>query len=464
MNNTIHLSAAVRMLHNTLQCSRVNAGGAEGSTQSGKAQQGSGTDFARQLIEQYIPEGAEPQDLTGSITRNMTMDEYKQYIYDRISRLAVHESNMQDITTVNISDEGFHAMKDAPEYEAWVLDTLKVNFMCRDPWSGVCGGKYNVFSFGAAKEDCRMDSWRMDGGKDSWKPLGDKEESFWERRAEQIRDNLKTEETKGVTEQAKDSDTQLLDMMLTTEERHRAIQEKIDELLEKIRKGELAPSIPTGAGSFTLEEWEKQLEKFDRQQEEMRRNMRVETGSTETAQEPEKTGVSNKEEEVPDLEALVSESTVCTYPSHEPGEEEVKYITWYTKEGIFCRKAGQQNGYEWTISFTRPEQYEKVMDFLADFSGMKNLRFAAHENFWQDFLEDRIDIEDLKTFMAETKDGIPEYTYTVGDSTYVDRDKAKYAVYMNDFGAKFYTAEEFQRMQEEIIKENAKKLRKLGSY
>lgn len=437
MNNTIHLSAAVRMLHNTLSCSRVYSVGAEGSAQSGKAEQGGGTDFARQLIAKCIPEGVKPEALTGSITKNMTMDEYKQYIYDSISRLPVHESNMQDITTVNISDAGFHAMKEDPAYEAWVLDTLKVNFMCRDPWSGICQGKYNVFSFGASKEDCRMESWRMGSGKDDWKPLGDKEEGFWERRAQRIEDNLKTEETKGVTEQTKDSDTQLLDMLLTTQERHRAIQEKIEELLEKIKKGELAPSIPTGAASFTLEEWEEQLEKFDKQQEEMRKKMREETGSVERAQEPEKTGVTNKEEDTPDLEALVSESTVCTYPAPEPGEEDIKYITWYTKEGIFCRKAGQQNGYEWTISFTAPEQYEKVMEFLAGFSGMKNLRFAAHENFWQDFLADKIDVADFKKFIDGTKDGIPEYTYTVGDSTYIDREKAKYAVYMNDFGVYF---------------------------
>ena len=463
MNNTIHLSATVRMLQNTLLCGSAYAGGTGEAARGEKPPQGKDMDFARQLIAKCIPEGAATGEITGSITQGMSMDEYKQYIYDRISRLTVHASNMQDITTVDISDAGFDAMKNDPEYEKWVLDTLKTNFMYSDPWSGIYGGKYNVFKFGATREECSMDSWRMGDGKDSFKPLGDKEESFWERRAQQIEGRFKTEETEGVTEKAKDSETSLMDVLLNSEECRRTIQEKIKELLEKIEKGEFAPSLPIGAGSFTMEEWDEWLEQFDKQQEVIRQQMREETGSTERPQEPEKTGVTTKEEEVPDLEALVSESTVCTYPSSEPGEEDVKYITWYTEEGIFCRKAGQQSDYEWMIPFTSPEQYEKVMEFLEDFSGMKNLRFAAHENFWQDFLADKIDVEDFKMFMAGTKDGIPEYTYTKGDSVYIDREKAKYAVYMNDFGAKFYTAEEFQKMQEEIIEENAKKLRKVGS-
>ena len=63
-------------------------------------------------------------------------------------------------------------------------------------------------------------------------------------------------------------------------------------------------------------------------------------------------------------EMIVSESTSCTYPTDSSNGEDVLHITWYTEEGIYCRKAGQTEGYEWSISFENKEQYNKVMEFI----------------------------------------------------------------------------------------------------
>ena len=94
-----------------------------------------------------------------------------------------------------------------------------------------------------------------------------------------------------------------------------------------------------------------------------------------------------------------------------------------------------------------------------------NLRFAAHENFWKDFLAGEIDEDDFVHFFeTSTKDGVPDYTYEKDGSTYIDREKIKYAKYMNDFGTHFYTAEEMDLIWRAVIKENSKHLQKISDY
>ena len=113
--------------------------------------------------------------------KEMTFEEYKKYIYQKISELPIHPSNRNDFIAVPISDAGFRAMKADPEYEKWVLDTLQRDFMCYDPWGS--SGKYVIHSFGASKEAYRGESWRMEepDGKDRYNQKS--KNSFWERKA-----------------------------------------------------------------------------------------------------------------------------------------------------------------------------------------------------------------------------------------------------------------------------------------
>lgn len=135
--------------------------------------------FIRKMAE--IASAAEPVRLS---TEQMTMEEYKAYIHDRISQLPVHPANMQDCVSIQISEDGLQAMKDDPEYEQWVLDSVQTNFAARDPWSGMCGGKYVILYFGAQKEQSRGESWRAGYLNGSGNRLFEKksEKSFWERR------------------------------------------------------------------------------------------------------------------------------------------------------------------------------------------------------------------------------------------------------------------------------------------
>lgn len=86
---------------------------------------------------------------------DMTMDEYKRYIYEQILRMPVNSSQIQDAVSVSISEEGFAAMKADPTYEKWVLDTLRRDLAAYYPWGTVGESTYRSHHFGATREEYR---------------------------------------------------------------------------------------------------------------------------------------------------------------------------------------------------------------------------------------------------------------------------------------------------------------------
>ena len=121
-------------------------------------------------------------------TKDMTLEEYKQFINDTISKYNIHSSHSCDSYAISISDEGFKAMQADPEYEKWVMDSIK----------GMLGNEYSsgnraltgplccVCSFGASKAECRCLSWSTgyqngSGGK-VWEAQS--KGSFWTKRGE----------------------------------------------------------------------------------------------------------------------------------------------------------------------------------------------------------------------------------------------------------------------------------------
>ncbi len=122
-------------------------------------------------------------------TKDMTLEEYKNYIHETISSFPLCSDKMGDYYSINISDDGFKAMQDDPEYEKWVLDDLKTAFATpMSGWARAIGGtKYQVVHYGATKEECHSTSWwtgyqNGSGGK-VWEAQS--KGSFWTKRAEQ---------------------------------------------------------------------------------------------------------------------------------------------------------------------------------------------------------------------------------------------------------------------------------------
>lgn len=114
-------------------------------------------------------------------TADMTMDEYKVYIREKLAHIPRHPSQANDSVAYNISEAGFEAMKSDPEYEKSVFDGLAKSFAVHNPWTSMTGGCYNVINIGATKEQSSAQSWYPGYQNGKGKELYDKEsqKSFW---------------------------------------------------------------------------------------------------------------------------------------------------------------------------------------------------------------------------------------------------------------------------------------------
>lgn len=153
-----------------------------------KTQEKGNTSFLESVSEKSrSSESIVGNSKTGSVSpKDMTMEEYKQYIYDKISQIPMHPTRASESISITISEAGFEAMKNDPEYEAWVLNDLQIGWSQPDKWSGICGGAFSTIYYGASKEECHAEMWSA-GYKNGNgnKIFNDKSEnSFWERRME----------------------------------------------------------------------------------------------------------------------------------------------------------------------------------------------------------------------------------------------------------------------------------------
>lgn len=119
---------------------------------------GGGRAWMRTDAQQRIGLGGLSQ-LDRSIREAMTMDEYREYIRERILALPMHGSHMQDTITITISDEGLAAMKRDAEYEEWVINDLRTGWAWENPWARYLGGAYSLIHYGATKEECHAEMW-----------------------------------------------------------------------------------------------------------------------------------------------------------------------------------------------------------------------------------------------------------------------------------------------------------------
>lgn len=217
------------------------------------------------------------------------------------------------------------------------------------------------------------------------------------------------------------------------------VQDKKAECITRIQNGSSEQSFQIGAGSYTETEWKKLLKGFDVAQAKLR-EATEETNKIETSYEDYETKEQN-------VEMLLADFTytTATCPSGNKDIPDDVYYTFYTSDGIYCRKQGQSK-FEWQIQFEDKSQYEKVMSYLQTLDSQNNLRFACHENFWQDFLTDQIDMDKFNDFLdTRVVDGVPNYLNVYENGVNIDKESAQYSKYMNlpDFVKDMcYTSEE----------------------
>ena len=203
------------------------------------------------------------------------------------------------------------------------------------------------------------------------------------------------------------------------------VRDKEEECIQRIENGSSEPSFGIGSGSYTESEWKKLLKYVDAAQEKLREAVE------ETNQENKDTAEEDDESRETSVELLLADVTTATYPSAEKDDPDDVYYTFYTPDGIYCKKQGA-SGYEWKIPFKAESQYEKVMSYLQNFDAQNNLRFACHENFWMDFLSDQIDMDGFNNFLnTRVHDGVPDYLDTYETGVRINAEAAQYSQYMN---------------------------------
>jgi len=212
------------------------------------------------------------------------------------------------------------------------------------------------------------------------------------------------------------------------------IADYIEDTVEKFKNGENEKSIPIGSCSFTEKEWKAFLKKFDileaslkqSAKEELERRLKnkeyyehLKKGeifssitknlfqniiSKNSAIISEGTE-NNITKEIADM-LLTAQYSVSSFSSAETGKNDISYVICYTREGIFCRQAGQSTGFVWSIKFTADGQYDKVVEFLNKFNPDDNLKFASNKVFWNDFINDSVDESKFFQFFENIKNGV----------------------------------------------------------
>lgn len=158
-------------------------------------------------------------------TKEMTLEQYKQYIRNKISQIPLDPSQRLSSISVHITDEGFRAMQQDPEYQKWVLDTLRANFQFHDPFATMCGGSFSVHFFGATKEEYRGEGWYRGYQNGRAESLFDEKakDGFWERR---MRHKKYMDELYERWLERKKKNEKMLAKMYSTEMFYRSIEQR----------------------------------------------------------------------------------------------------------------------------------------------------------------------------------------------------------------------------------------------
>lgn len=124
--------------------------------------------------------------------QEMSRDEYKSYIESALQNIPRNFTRYRDQVTVVISDAGYEAMQNNPDYEAWVLDSVREELSFPDYLCGYPGtyGHYDVMQFGATKEEYRGQMSAIH--KNDLRHV--EEETYWERRLKRLKARLKAEQ------------------------------------------------------------------------------------------------------------------------------------------------------------------------------------------------------------------------------------------------------------------------------
>lgn len=201
MSNTISVNGMTSYYNSFISSVTKQKAGISGTKGEQNNVSGSKDSFVSTLSSKVetaaINESEAVEESKAVSTKDMTLEEYKNYIHEKISDIQMHPDRLGDCISINISDEGFKAMQNDPEYEKWVLQDIKNGFSTPLPgWVRSIGGTdYVVANYGATREECSCTSWSMgyQGGTGDKIWEAQSKGSFWTKRGDQKRIQAQTD-------------------------------------------------------------------------------------------------------------------------------------------------------------------------------------------------------------------------------------------------------------------------------
>lgn len=132
------------------------------------------------VMEQYGKSDAEVEE--------MSMDEYKSYIYGILDKLPYDSSQLRDTQFIDITEKGWEQMKNDPKYEAWVVGYFKVDRSVRNPFANYPGVEPRIHTehFGASIEEHIGQSYPRSMSKGTEKDS----EDWWKKRQKRHREYM----------------------------------------------------------------------------------------------------------------------------------------------------------------------------------------------------------------------------------------------------------------------------------
>lgn len=172
-------------MNNIINSTSSSSAGYYGEPRDAAVKKNAGDSFA-ETVEKKAAELLETRGSESSCLDSLSMDEYKIYIYFKISDIQRKSPYKNNFVLADISDEGFAAMKADPEYEEWVLGKIKSSLYYNNTWEKRDGTNYFILFFGATKYDYREDFW-FSGELEDERYEKKSEECFWDARIKRQR-------------------------------------------------------------------------------------------------------------------------------------------------------------------------------------------------------------------------------------------------------------------------------------
>ena len=159
----------MRMSNNTMMFGGVGSldsmlAALQMKTQQAVENASSAASFSATLAALQSTDGTAEATETKS-TADMTMDEYKAYLSEKLAAIPWHPNRCNDEESFVITDAGWERLKNDPEYEKWLLDGIAIGRSSYPPLLALDpGGLYCVHHIGANEEEYHGTSWSKQYG------------------------------------------------------------------------------------------------------------------------------------------------------------------------------------------------------------------------------------------------------------------------------------------------------------